>query len=99
MYEQQLPHDPQFLVGPTPFVWRFWSFHSQRTGCWGFQRFPVICGFKTTRFDGRQLLKGRPEGTFLLRLSSTPGALAVMYVKRGQEASQSRYNSIIRLFV
>lgn len=62
----------------------------QRTGCWGFQKFPVICGLKTTRFDGMKLLQGRPEGTFLLRLSSRPGALVVMYVKPMQEASPNK---------
>lgn len=61
---------------------------SQRTGCWGFQKFPVICGLATTRLDGMKLLQGRPEGTFLLRLSeSQPGALAVIYVKPMQEVS------------
>lgn len=47
-----------------------------------------MCGLATTRLDGMKLLQGRPEGTFLLRLSSQPGALAVMYVKPMQEASQ-----------
>lgn len=61
---------------------------SQRTGCWGFQKYPVICGLSTTRFAGMKLLQGRPAGTFLLRLSSKPGALAAMYVKPMQEASQ-----------
>lgn len=68
--------------------WCVWSRVSQRTGYWGFQRYPVICGVTTTRFDGEKLLQRRPEGTFLLRLSSRPGALAVMYVKRHQEASR-----------
>lgn len=60
----------------------------QSTGCWGFQKFPVICGLATTRLDAMKLLQGRPAGTFLLRLSSEPGALAVMYIKPMQEASQ-----------
>lgn len=37
-----------------------------------------------------KLLQGRPEGTFLLRLSSRPGALVVMYVKPTQEASPNK---------
>lgn len=100
MFEQYLPHDPQLLAGAAPFVgWRFLLFHSQRTGCWGFQRFPVICGLKTTKFDGMKLLQGRPEGTFLLRLSSTPGALVVMYVKRRQEASHSQYRGRVNEYL
>ena len=61
---------------------------SQRTGYWGFQRYPVICGLSTTRLDGQALLQGRRTGTFLLRLSSRQGFLAVMCVKEDQQASR-----------
>lgn len=61
---------------------------SQRTGYWGFQKYPVMCGLTTTREDGQALLQGRPAGTFLLRLSSRQGSLAVMYVRPDQQASQ-----------
>ncbi|CAM9328661.1 unnamed protein product [Hapterophycus canaliculatus] len=77
------------------FLGTFWPWFQaatlllKRTGCWGFQKYPVICGLTTTRFDGMKLLQGRPEGTFLLRLSSQPGALVGMYVKPMQEASET----------
>lgn len=57
----------------------------QRTGYWGCRRYPVICGLTTTSNDGKKLLQGRPGGTFLLRVSSVPGALVVMYVKHHQQ--------------
>lgn len=60
---------------------------SQRTGYWGFQKYPVMCRLTTTRADGQALLQGKPAGTFLLRLSSVQGSLAVMYVKADQQAS------------
>ena len=47
-----------------------------------------MCGLTTTREDGQALLQGRPTGTFLLRLSSRQGSLAVMYVRPDQQASQ-----------
>lgn len=62
---------------------------SQHTGHWGYQKYPVICGLATTRVDGQSLLNGRPQGTFLLRLStSSLGALVVMFVKH-HKASES----------
>ncbi|CAM9157825.1 unnamed protein product [Ectocarpus sp. 6 AP-2014] len=83
------------------FLGTFWPWFKaatlllKRTGCWGFQKYPVICGLSTTRFDGMKLLQGRPAGTFLLRLSSKPGALAAMYVKPMQEASQDALGNVL----
>eukprot|EP00903_Cladosiphon_okamuranus_P010648 g10069.t1 len=79
------------LAHQKDFLGAFWPWFKaatlllKRTGCWGFQKYPVMCGLATTRLDGMKLLQGRPEGTFLLRLSSQAGALVVMYVKPMQE--------------
>ncbi|CAN0518268.1 unnamed protein product, partial [Ectocarpus sp. 12 AP-2014] len=51
------------------FLGTFWPWFNaatlllKRTGCWGFQKYPVICGLSTTRSDGMKLLQGRPAGT------------------------------------
>lgn len=39
----------------------------------------AICGFAVTRETAEALLMVQPTGTFLVRLSSQPGALAIRY--------------------
>lgn len=86
-----LENIPGVIVTQESFLGSFWPWFKaatqllKRTGYWGFQKYPVMCRLTTTRADGQALLQGKPAGTFLLRLSSVQGSLAVMYVKADQQ--------------